>query len=427
MNTFKKRKDNRLKSILKEQIRELENSRKALLNMLEDTEEARKELENSRKALLNMLEDTEEARKEAEKEKEKTFTIITHFTDGLIFIGPDNRIQWINPRAERFLGINQADFIGKKIPPISNFQKENKKKVEETGEYNLSRIIHLFKHPTLSIPQQKELSIEKPRSYTFMITNVALYSPKKEFLGSLKIIHDITREKTIDRLKTEFISIAAHQLRTPLSAIKWSIKSILDGDYGKISLSQRKILQKTYKANEEMIILIRDLLDVARIEEGRAIYKSSLASIEKLIEEVIYNYKKAIKEKRLNFKFIKPKKPLPKIKIDAEKISLVISNILNNAIKYTPKGGQVTISLKREKKNIKVSIKDTGVGIPSYQQPLVFTKFFRGANIIRKDIRGTGLGLFICKGIIEAHEGKIGFKSKENKGSTFWFELPITH
>ena len=228
-----------------------------------------------------------------------------------------------------------------------------------------------------------------------------------------------------DKAKSEFVSIASHQLRTPLSAIKWILHMFLDNDLGEITLEQRDLLEKAYKSNERMIALVRDLLNVARIEEGRYLYKPTLTEIENIVEEAISLSMQEVKRKKIKLEFQKPKKRMPRAKIDVEKIKLVVQNLLDNAINYTLPGGRVTISLKYAKKEIEFKIQDTGIGIPKDQQYRIFTKFFRGANVMKIETEGSGLGLFIVKNIIKAHNGKIGFESEENKGSTFWFTLPI--
>lgn len=230
-------------------------------------------------------------------------------------------------------------------------------------------------------------------------------------------------EEKIERLKTEFVSITAHQLRTPLSAIKWVLKMLLNEELGKITKEQREFLEKIYRSNERMISLINSLLNVTKIKEGKFLYKPVLSQIDELTESIIEVFKDEIKRKQIEFEFKKSKK-LPKILIDVEKIKLAIQNLIDNAIRYTLSGGKVIVSLKRIKGGVKFSVKDTGVGIPKDQQKRVFSKFFRGKNVMRLETEGSGLGLFITKNIVEAHGGKIWFKSEEREGTTFYFTLP---
>ena len=244
-------------------------------------------------------------------------------------------------------------------------------------------------------------------------------------MGNLVILHDITREKIVERMKTEFVSLTAHQLRTPLSAIKWTLRILLDGDLGALSVEQRDFLEKTYQSNERMISLINDLLNVTRIEEGRYLYKMTLVNLEEIIQFVVNSYKEEIKRRKIKFEFIKPKEKLPQVLIDVEKMRLAVQNLIDNAVRYTHAGGEITISLNRGRREIEFSIKNTGIGIPKDQKDRIFTKFFRAANVMRMETEGSGLGLFIAKNIIESHSGKIWFESEEGKGATFHFALPV--
>jgi len=174
-----------------------------------------------------------------------------------------------------------------------------------------------------------------------------------------------------------------------------------------------------------MIYLVRNLLDVARIEEGRYLYNPTLGDISQVIGRVVDNHKRLIREKKLRVEIKKPEKILPKIIIDRDKMEIALNNILENSINYTPAGGKIDISLKQNKGDILISIADTGIGIPKEQQDRVFSKFFRGTNAVKVDTKGAGLGLYITKNIIEAHGGKIWFKSKEGKGTVFYIRLPV--
>jgi len=369
-----------------------------------------KELRKAQTALLNILEDTEEARGRAEEEKNKTLSIIQNFTDGLLVFDKENRLSLINPQAEKFFDLKPSEkeeIIGKSVLELAKFE-------------NLAPLIHLLGKKMKGI-FRRDLELEK--EFTLEVSTIPMIREEEES-GTLVILHDVSREEIIERLKTEFISIAAHQLRTPLSAIKWTLKTLLDGDLGEITKEQREFIKKTYRSNERMISLINSLLNVARIEEGRLLYKPVSSRIDELTESVIEVLKEEIKRKQIEFKFEKPEK-LPEVLIDVEKIKFVIQNLIENALRYTLPGGKVTVSLKPIKGEIKFSVKDTGVGIPENQQERVFSKFFRGANVMRLETEGSGLGLFITKNIIKTHGGKIWFESKEEKGTTFHFSLPL--
>jgi len=228
----------------------------------------------------------------------------------------------------------------------------------------------------------------------------------------------------VERLKTEFVSLAAHQLRTPLSAIKWSIQMILDGDLGRVAQEQKNILGKTYQSNERMINLINDLLNLARIEEGKYVISPAPVDIIKRCEEAIDIVSESMRGKNIKFTFIKSTEKPIKVFADEEKLKLVIQNLLDNAFKYTPKGGRVVLSLKETLKNVRVEVKDNGMGIAKNEQDRVFSKFFRTREAVLAEPAGSGLGLYMAKNIIESHNGQIGFVSEEGKGTTFYFTMP---
>jgi PAS domain S-box-containing protein len=397
---------------LEKKIEELERAKVGLEEKVKERtreiEERAKDLEKSRLALMNILEDVEETRRKAEEERDKTAAIITNFADGLLVFDNKNKLVLINPQAEVFFDVKSRDLVGRSALELATFPT-----LEPLMKLLGGEIREVFRK---ELPLKENLILE--------VSTTPIMSGQ-ERLGNLVILHDITREKMVERMKTEFVSLAAHQLRTPLSAIKWTLRMLLDGDLGQITKEQKEFIEKTYNSNERMISLINDLLDVTRIEEGRYLYKPILTDFEPIVQFVINSYKEEAERKNIQILFEKPEEKLPKLMIDVEKIRLAIQNLLDNAIKYTPAGGRVTISLERVKKEIRFSIQDSGVGIPKDQQERVFTKFFRGANVIRLATEGSGLGLFITKNIIEAHGGKIWFESGEGKGTTFYFTLPV--
>lgn len=376
--------------------------------ILRQLREKMKESDNLRIALINMLEDVEGSRKEAEEEKDKTLAVINNLTDGLLIFDKESRLSLINFQAENFFDLKSRDIIGRRVSELITFPTL-KPVFSAVGE-DLERIF------------RKEIQIKKNLTLEASIVRVG---GEKETSGILMVLHDITREKTIEEMKTEFVSLSAHQLRTPLSAIKWTLRMLLDGDAGSLGEEQKDLLEKSYISNERMISLINDLLDVTRIEEGRYLYKPSLNSIEEVVQFVLSSYKEEFEKKQLKFRLVKPEKRLPQVLVDVEKIRVVLQNLLDNAVRYTKPGGEVTISLKDDKKEVEVQVRDTGIGIPEDQKGRVFTKFFRAANVMKLDTEGSGLGLFIAKNIIEAHSGKIWFTSEEGKGTTFCFTLPV--
>lgn len=391
--------------------KELKDKTLELTEKIKQLELAKKEEEQARLAILNILEDTEEARIAAEEARTKTKLIIANLTDGLILFDANLNISLINPIAASLLKLNPEKLLGKNISEFYSISGLDKLAQVLVAD---NKIKKLFRE-----------EVEINQNLILEVSTVFL-SQQKEIIGTMVILHDVTREKIVERMKSEFVSLAAHQLRTPLSAIKWTLGTLLAGDFGELAADQKNYVKMAYQSNQRLIDLINDLLNVTRIEEGRFVYNTTPMDIEQMVESMIQSYKReVIGEKRLTLTFVKPKQKLPKVEVDAEKINLAIQNFIDNAIKYTPSGGKITVSLELIDKEIKFSVKDTGIGIPKDQQERIFTKFFRAPEAVKMATEGSGLGLYITKNIVEAHGGKIGFESEKGKGSTFWFTLPI--
>lgn len=230
--------------------------------------------------------------------------------------------------------------------------------------------------------------------------------------------------RLMDEAKSHFVSVAAHQLRTPLSAIKWTLKLFLDGDLGAITSSQKEYIKSVYETNESMNKLVNDLLDVSRIESGRLKYDFKEVNVADVINKVVDLFSVEAQNKNIKLIFEETPNLLGMLKFDVEKIQMVLENLISNAISYTPAGGQVVVTLREEVDKIKISVADTGIGIASKDLPQLFNKFFRLDGAVKMVPNGTGLGLFISRSIVLRHGGTIDVQSEEGKGSVFSLTLP---
>ncbi len=234
------------------------------------------------------------------------------------------------------------------------------------------------------------------------------------------------REHMIEQLKSEFISVAAHQLRTPLSAIKWTFRMLIDGDIGTISDEQKEFLSRGYQTNEHMIGLVNDLLDASRIEQGHFGYDFAAVDFVDYARKFVASYEHQALSRKITAVFVDPVGTIPTLYVDKSKMDLVFQNLLDNSIKYSRPGGEVHVSMKTVPAGVEVCVEDHGVGIPARQMERVFSKFFRGDNVVRMETEGSGLGLFIVKNIIKNHGGDIRVESEENKGTKMIFTLPTS-
>ncbi len=242
--------------------------------------------------------------------------------------------------------------------------------------------------------------------------------------GVILTFRDITKEREIDRAKTEFVSLASHQLRTPLATVNWYTEILLSGDVVKPAPEQEKYLKEIYAANQRMTELINALLNVSRIELGAFVYNRELIDFNQIIDGIVSDLALKIQAKKINFDK-KIDSSLREIVSDARNLEIILANLLSNAVKYTPSGGQIKLVAAKDGDDLVFSVADNGYGITVGQQARVFEKFFRADNVREKDTEGTGLGLYIVKALVSRMGGQISFESVENKGTTFHVSIPL--
>jgi signal transduction histidine kinase len=230
----------------------------------------------------------------------------------------------------------------------------------------------------------------------------------------------------LDRMKSDIISIVAHQLRTPLSAIKWTLKILVDGDAGSITPEQRELLTKGFESNERMITLINDMLEVDRLESGKLTYNFAAIQFEELVQEMISDLIPLATQRSIRMEFVSSGQLLPKIKIDPEKMREVLQNLIDNAIKYTRERGTILIGVDLQGEELHFWVKDDGIGIPDEGKDKIFARFYRADNAIHAATDGSGLGLFIAQSVVKRHGGKILFESTLDVGTTFHVLLPFS-
>lgn len=230
--------------------------------------------------------------------------------------------------------------------------------------------------------------------------------------------------QVLDREKSEFVSIAAHQLRTPLSAMLWAHQMLIDEELGNLNSKQKQMLEQSRKSIERMVDLVKDLLSADHLEFRQVIYDFKHLNINYLVTEVVDELMPMAQERNISVSLQLPEMR-PEIKADPQKLKEAFLNVLNNAIKYSPPNGQVTVTLSVHQSEIRVQVVDRGIGIPKKDHHRMFEKFSRSDNAKKIDADGSGLGLFIVKKIIEAHDGSITFTSEEDKGTIFVISLPL--
>jgi len=222
----------------------------------------------------------------------------------------------------------------------------------------------------------------------------------------------------------EVISIVSHEFKTPLSAIKGYIEVLIAEDLGKLTVGQKDYLKDALENTHRMIELVHDLLDVSQIEQGKLELKPKPSNLENIIRKTIKEFLFVVRAKNCSISF-KVLDKVPLLNIDPLKVKQVISNFISNAIRYSERKGDIEVFIKKKGNNVIFECKDNGIGIPKVEKKKIFTKFYRSEKAVIHATGGSGLGLFISKAIIRKSKGKIWFISKEDKGSSFYFSLPI--
>jgi len=354
-------------------------------------------------------------------ETEQDKTLLESLGEGVIAIDATTNITLINSKAQEILELDQdkAKLVG--VPVNHGFTIYDEHDKALTGQQtpavaalkslkNVSDVFGFHRHDGSKI---------------LVAVSANPVVVDKQVRGAIMTLRDVTKEREVDRMKTEFISLASHQLRTPLSAIKWFTEMLVSGDAGKLKPDQLDFAKNIADSTERMIALVNALLNISRIESGRIMIDPKPTDLRELVSGII-NDLKAKTEERQQTLIISVHSDLPKINVDPRLVGQVYLNLLTNAIKYTPKGGEISVFISKKDDQVISQIADNGYGIPKDQQGRVFQKFFRAANAVKVETDGTGLGLYLIKAVVESSGGKIWFKSEENKGSTFWFSIPLS-
>jgi len=380
-------------------------------------QEKTKELERTKLAMTSMTKDVLVERDKAEKERAKDEAILSSVGEVMFAVGLDGNIVFINPVAQAFLGVKEEEALGKFINQFFILYDESMNAVIREKQ----PIVQALNSGTKVT--QTFVYVDTYKQKRFLNITATPIKQQEVLIGAICIVRDITKEKEVDRMKTEFISLASHQLRTPLSAIKWFGEMLFGGDAGPLNAEQKQFMQNINQSTERMIELVNSLLNISRIESGRIIIDPKPTDLKELIDTVAIEIKLKIQEKNQKFS-INIAEGIPLINIDPKLIRQVYLNLLTNAIKYSPKGAEIAVSVSKKDNYILSQISDNGYGIPAQQQNKIFEKFFRADNIVKIETEGTGLGLYLIKAIVASSGGKIWFQSQEGKGASFFFTLP---
>ncbi|MEK7452920.1 MAG: ATP-binding protein [Patescibacteria group bacterium] len=418
-------------SIIQEQIQESENKlaeeKKGFLHDLNEHNEQSKFIQQSKQATQNLLEDAWEIKEKLEIEKNRLQTVLSSIGDGLILIDSNYKIILVNPKAIELLAISFIELYEKDLRKVIKLIK-NKKGELPINEWPIEKMFILKNVVIADLEDKLSMTTEKQITPIPITLSVApLMEDDKKIKGGVIVIRDVTEDRKLNEAKSEFISIASHQLRTPLTTIRWYSEMLLDDDADILSEQQREFLNEIHNGTKRLYKTIDLLLGISRIEGGKLKEEKKLIDFALFINDLKKELDPQMLEKKLKFLITPPENNSVMIHLNPLLLRQVLLNLISNSIRYTNDNGIIEVRWNNDKeKNVVIcSVKDDGIGIPLLQQKRIFSKFFRAENAISKIPDGSGLGLALVKEIILSWNGNIWFETMENKGTTFFFTIPF--
>ncbi len=390
-----------------------------------------KELEITKIAMLNVLEDSQMLEHQTQEKVLQLNAILSSMREALIAVDDDMKVVLINQAAAALFRIAPADAVGKLISKLGVFYKNNVKLTEKETPIKKAvaekTIVSYGITDDLYLVDQAKIKVPVACTASFLVGDLPV--------RAIMILRDITTEKEIDTAKTELISLASHQLRTPLSSVNWYSEMLLSGDAGPINGEQKSYITEIYKGNQRMIDLVNALLNVSRADMGTIHVEVEQVFIKDISDGVIADLAPLITEKEMSVDVSIPTK-ISQYTGDKKILTIIFQNLVSNAVKYTPPKGAIKVKVENKKKGeiiaghelrqdtLLISVSDNGYGIPDNEKEKIFTKLYRADNIRALEANGNGLGLYLVKSMIEGIGGSVWFISTEKKGTTFYVALP---
>jgi signal transduction histidine kinase len=341
--------------------------------------------------------------------------------DALIVYNPEFKTTFFNPAAERLFRLNAKDVIGHVLSP---------RDVEKEGWKTLIQIVFPSLAPRVltrtkegEYPQVVDISFADP-ALEFRVTTAPIADSRGKTTAFMKIIRDRTAQVIALRSKSEFVAVASHQLRGPVTDIDWALQSLARVE--NMDDTSKMIVANAVAASQSLLRRIDDLLNIAKMEDGQFGYKFEDKDVSDFIAKVLEDVLPAAQKAGVKIYFDRPSESLPHVLIDPQRLSLALVNMLENAVRYNVENGEVTVKVDKMegKPFVVVSVKDTGIGIPPEAMEKLFNKFYRADNATKRQTEGSGLGLYIAKGVVSAHGGQIWAESELNRGTTISFAIP---
>lgn len=355
-------------------------------------------------------------------EKARIEAILESMGEGLVTVDESWHTTYINEPAIALLGPNSR-VLGQDATQALRLEDAEGHSVPET-KHPVARALGSRRRVSVDLTKRLAYYVRaastQRRRIGFTITPIIR---DRKIAGAAIVLRDMTDEANMDRAKSEIISIASHQLRTPLTAIRWYATAMLKDEEDLTPPQRVEYLQRIHDANQHMIQLVDDLLNVSRIDLGTLTLEPRPIDLHKTLDAVLKELAVEIAGKKLQIMENSNSHVHPVV-VDPNSLHIILQNLVSNAVKYSQEGGKVEITIQQQTENALIAVKDDGVGIPAEQQAKIFSKLFRASNAQRIAVDGSGLGLYVTKAMVERTGGRIWFESIEGKGSTFYITLP---
>jgi len=355
------------------------------------------------------------ALKDIAEEKSRMRGLINRLSAGVVATDVQKKVILANPAFRKMMQYHAKEFIGRPIESLSN----NAKLLNMIND-----ALELGREASPELVD--EIILDDPADQQEIVLNVRCGPIRDRIgstLGTMTVLHDITVSKQMDQMKSDFVSLVSHEIRSPMNSVLMQLKVILDGLAGDTTAKQRELLERASLKIHSLVDMATELLDLSKIESGLMVLEKEEILFNQLVEEQVVFHKESAKAKSISMNF-QPSPGLAPVLANRQNMEEVLSNLIANAINYTPKGGEINLSLGIENGYLCITVEDTGVGIPAEDLERVFTRFYRVKNEKTRYVTGTGLGLPIVKSIVEAHQGTVEVQSDPDKGSVFKVFIP---
>ena len=382
----------------------------------------------------NITKDLQEERNNAVANDQKSTAILSSIGDGVFAVNVTGHIAVFNPAAQEISGYDLDEALGTPYDEVLHFE------YARTGKVNDKFIRKALRGHVASMDSGTIIVRKDGKRVPVADSAAPIRDATGKIIGAIIVFRDISKEYELDKAKTEFVSLASHQLRTPLSAINWYSEMLLGGDAGKLNKEQHEYIKEIFEGSQRMVELVNSLLDVSRLEVGKLVDNPQPTRVQELVSAQHKELMVSIKDKHM--KIALQVDDIPAVNADPKQLRMIVQNLMSNAVKYTPEKGEVTITLRNASAKDKhaadikksgsywfFSVQDSGYGIPHDQQSKIFGKLFRADNVRKLNVDGTGLGLYIVKEVVEKMGGHVWFDSAESVGTTFFVVAPldVTH